>query len=185
MKFEEFYTTYYTRFIKYASYYVNNKETAEDIVQDVLSYYWENQDTLSKDTNVIAYIMLTVKNRCLNYLKHLAVEMEYNKNCTTMYEWEVISRIQTLEDENYALIFSKDIQKIMDKALKKLPDQTREIFILNRWENKSRKEIAFMLGVSQQKIDYHINKAISYLAEELKDYLPLTVLSLLLQSYFR
>lgn len=184
MKFEEFYTTYYTRFIKYASYYVNSKETAEDIVQDVLSYYWEKQSTLPEDTNVLAYIMLTVKNKCLNYLKHVTVEMEYNKNCTTMYEWEVTHRIQTLEDENYALIFSKDIQKIMEKALKKLPDQTREIFILNRWENKSRKEIAFMLGVSQQKIDYHINKAISYLADELKDYLPLTVLSVLFQYYF-
>ena len=82
-------------------------------------------------------------------------------------------RIQTLEDDSYSAIFSKDILSIVMKALDELPEQTRRIFVLNRMENKSRKEIADLLGVSQQKVDYHINKANAHLLYRLKDYIPL------------
>ena len=45
-------------------------------------------------------------------------------------------------------------------------------------EYKSRKEIAVTLGVSQQKVDYHINKANDHLRLKLKDYIPLLLLFL-------
>ena len=96
----------------------------------------------------------------------------------TLQEWEIATRIQTLEDDSYDSIFLEDVQRILRQALAKLPDQTREIFVLNRLKNKSRKEIAGILGVSQQKVDYHINKAINLLSHELKDYLPLMILLL-------
>ena len=67
---------------------------------------------------------------------------------------------------------------LMVKALEELPEQTRRIFVLNRLENKTRREIAAMLDVSQQKVDYHINKANEHLFRKLKDYLPFLVLFL-------
>lgn len=178
MNFATFYNTYYQRFVRYAFYYVNDMQTAEDMTHDALLYYWENKEKLSCDTDVLGYILLSVKNKCLNYLKHLQVEIEYNKNRTDLYEWEVTTRIQTLEDETYGAVFSKDIMKIIMESLTDLPDQTQKIFILNRLEYKSRKEIAVILGVSLQKIDYHINKANDHLRSKLKDYIPLLLLFL-------
>lgn len=171
--FGTFYTQYYKRLYRYAFYYVTNSPTAEDITHDALLYYWENKDKLSPDIDVLGYILLTVKNKCLNYLKHLQVEAEYNKNYQELYEWEINARIMTLEDENYSEIFTKEIMDIITASLAKLPEQTRGIFILNRFKYKSRKEIAAEMGVSQQKIDYHINKANQQLYKDLKDYLPL------------
>jgi RNA polymerase sigma-70 factor (ECF subfamily) len=180
--FGSFYNFYYKRFCRYAYYYVNNVETAEDITHDAILYYWENRSRLSSETDVLGYILLTVKNKCLNYLKHLQVESEYNKQYLELYEWEIKARIMTLEDENYADIFTKDIIEIVTKSLKKLPAQTQEIFIKNRFECKSRKEIASDMGVSLQKIDYHINKANDHLYRDLKDYLP--ILLILFQKFF-
>lgn len=178
MNFGTFYNTYYKRFVRYAFYYVNDWQTAEDMTHDALLYYWENKNALISETDVLGYIMLTVKNKCLNYLKHLQIEVEYSKKCTDLYEWEVNARIMTLEDESYSSIFSKDIMDIIVKSLSSLPSQTQEIFILNRFKNKSRKEIAQQLGVSQQKIDYHITKANNHLINELKDYFLLLILFL-------
>lgn len=178
MNFGTFYNTYYRRFVRYAFYYVNNQQTAEDMTHDALLYYWENKKQLASETDVLGYIMLTVKNKCLDYLKHLKVEDEYSKKHTGLHEWEVNARIMTLEDETYGYIFSKDIMDIIAKSLSLLPPQTQEIFILNRFKNKSRKEIALLLGVSQQKIDYHINKANDHLIRYLKDYYPLLFLFL-------
>ena len=64
------------------------------------------------------------------------------------------------------------------ESLSELPEQTRNIFVLNRLDYKSRKEIAQTLGVSQQKVDYHINKANDHLRLKLKDYIPLILLFL-------
>ena len=61
----------------------------------------------------------------------------------------------------------------MDETLKKLPDQTRRVFIMSRFENKSGKEIADILGITVKGVDYHIAKALKALRMSLKDYLPL------------
>jgi len=171
-----FYVSYYKRFYRYACYYVNNTQTAEDITHDAILYYWENRNKLSPETDVLGYILLTVRNKCLNHLKHLQIESEYNKQYIELYEWEIKARIMTLEDEDYAEIFTKDIAAIITKSLNKLPEKTREIFIKNRFQYQSRKEIAAEMGVSLQKIDYHINKANDHLYNDLKDYLPLVLL---------
>ena len=170
--FGSFYNSYYRRFYRYAYYYVNNIQTAEDVTHDAILYYWENRSRMSPDTDVLGYILLTVKNKCLNHLKHLQVESEYSKNYQELYEWEIKARIMTLEYGDYADIFTKDILDIVTKSLAKLPRQTQDIFIKNRFEYKSRKEIASEMGVSLQKIDYHINKANEHLCKDLKEYLP-------------
>ena len=174
--FGMFYSSYYKRFYRYAYFYVNNIQVAEDITHDAILYYWENRGNISPDTDVIGYMLVTVKNKCLNYLKHLHVEAEYNKKYQELYEWEINARIMTLEDDNYSDIFTKDIIEIVAKSLAKLPGQTQDIFRKNRFEYKSRKEIAAEMGVSLQKIDYHINKANNHLLKDLKDYLPLIIL---------
>jgi RNA polymerase sigma-70 factor (ECF subfamily) len=174
--FGSFYNSYYKRLYRYAFHYVNHVEIAEDMTHDAILYYWENRRRLPPDTDVLAYILLTVRNKCLNYLKHLQVKSEYNRQYLELYEWELKARIMTLEDENYAEIFAKDLLDMITRSLEKLPTQTREIFLKNRFENKSRKEIASEMGVSLQKIDYHINKANDHLYEDLKDCLPLLLL---------
>lgn len=174
--FRTFYNRYYKRFCRYALYYVNDLQTAEDMTHDALLYYWEHKEQLAEDTDVLGYILLSVKNKCLNWLKHLQVEHDYSRKQTDLRDWEIEARIMTLEDETYGTIFSKDIMDIVTSSLSLLPPQTQEIFILNRFNNKSRKEIAAMLGVSQQKIDYHINKANNHLIARLKDYIPLLLL---------
>lgn len=175
-KFEAFYTSYYKRFVRYALYYVNDLHTAEDMTHDALLYYWEHKEQLTEEIDVLGYILLSVKNKCLNYLKHLQVEYEYNRKQADLRDWEIDARIMTLEDETYGAIFSKDIIDIVTSSLSSLPVQTQEIFILNRFENKSRKEIATILGGSLQKIDYHINKANDHLISKLKDYIPFLLL---------
>jgi len=176
--FGSFYSSYYKRFYRYAYYYVNDVDVALDITHDAILYYWDNKKRLPAETDVLGYMLLTVKNKCLNYLKHLKVEAEYSKKYKELYEWEINARIMTLEEENYSEIFTKEIMDIVKKSLTKLPKQTLDIFRKNRFEYKSRKEIAAEMGVSLQKIDYHINKANDHLYRDLKDYLPLVLLFL-------
>lgn len=179
MDFSSLYSIYYERFVRYAYYYLNDWEAAKDITHDSILYYWENRDVISSEVDVLGYIMLTVKNKCLNFLKHLSVKDKYNEKQMKLHEWEIQARIMTLEANQYSEIFTQEIIHMLTSSLSKLPKQTQKIFVMNRFKNKTRKEIALELGVSIQKIDYHINKANDHLYIELKDYLPVFVLFLL------
>ncbi len=180
--FGTFYSTYYARFYRYAFYYVSNQQTAEDITHDAILYYWENKDNLSSGADVLGYILLTIRNKCLNYLKHLKVETKFNEKYTNLYEWEVKARIMTLEEADYQEIFTNELVDLISASMKKLPRQTQYIFVQNLLHDKSRKELAVELGVSLQKIDYHINKAKEHLYKYLKGIYLFSIL--FLQKFF-
>ena len=116
-----------------------------------------------------------VKNKCLNYLKHLKVVQEFDKSNNRQYEWEITSRIQILEDATYSKIFSGEIVGIIEKTLDKLPETSRNIFRMNRLQNKIRKEIARQLNGSVQAVGYHVNKSLKMLMAQLKEYFPVLI----------
>ncbi len=67
-QFERIYTQYYARFVIIARRYVRDPEVARDLVMDGFAAFWENRDRLASDVNIPAYITVSVKNRCLDWL---------------------------------------------------------------------------------------------------------------------
>ena len=66
--FNELFTEFHQRFVRFAYTYVDNYMEAEDIVMEAMTYYWENRTRLL-EANPSAYIFATIKNKCLNYLR--------------------------------------------------------------------------------------------------------------------
>ena len=83
--FNRLFGEYQQRFIRFAGTYVSDAATAEDIVMESFMAAWEKRDMLSASA-FPPYALTIVKNKCLNYLKHLQVEIEYSKNCTKLYD---------------------------------------------------------------------------------------------------
>ena len=74
--FNQLFTDYQGRFIRFANTYVRDTVIAEDFVVEALMYYWENRKTLAPDSNVPAYILTIIKHKCLNYLQHILLKEE-------------------------------------------------------------------------------------------------------------
>ena len=62
--FNQLFTDYQGRFIRFANTYVRDIAVAEDFTIEALMYYWENRHSLEKDSNVPAYILTIIKNKC-------------------------------------------------------------------------------------------------------------------------
>lgn len=171
--FTQLFTDYRERFVRFAHSYVRNMPVAEDIVIDALVYYWENRAKLATDDNIPGYVLTAIKHKCLNYLQHLQVRKEYSEQAQEFVDWEYNLSISTLEAFDPYELFTKEIQDIIDKTLVELPAQTRKVFILSRYENKSNKEIADLLSITTKGVEYHITKALSQLRKSLSDYISI------------
>lgn len=170
--FNTIYTQYYAKSFRFANLYVRNDLVAEDIATESLVKLWEvmKKETVEKPQ---ALLLTILKHKSLDYLKTQTHEKEM---LDAMVEWqqrELVIRISTLEACDPESVFSDEIRLIMDDTLKKLPDQTRKVFMMSRFEQKSGKEIAEELGITVKGVDYHIAKALKALRVSLKDYLPL------------
>lgn len=170
--FSKLYTNYRLRFIRFAQTYLSDASLAEDIVMESLAYYWEHRKELKNDENIPAYLLTVIKHKCLNHLRQERLHNERDSLLSEVGLWELDFKINTLSSCDPYELYSNEVQEIVNRTLKKLPSKTRQIFLMNRYENISYPEIAKKLDLNQKTIEYHISKALKELRIALKDYFP-------------
>ena len=74
--FEEIYVSWFSRMKYFALEYVVSEEDAENIVQDVFTELWEKKEILAYDVNLVALLFTSIKNRCIDLLRHRIVVKE-------------------------------------------------------------------------------------------------------------
>ena len=84
--------------------------------------------------------------------------------------------LEMLQDTDFYQ--TEELKKHIIEAIHALPPSYREAFVMHRFENKSYKEIAEILQVSTQTVNYRIQQALKQLRVSLKDYLPIIFLLL-------
>lgn len=96
-EFGELYKRYKARFESFAVGYVQDRLIAEDVVADAFIYYWENRSRLDADCNAAAYILTTIRHKCLNYLRALQVRMRVHNEVGDLQRRVVSENIRSLE----------------------------------------------------------------------------------------
>ncbi|MDR2810210.1 MAG: RNA polymerase sigma-70 factor [Tannerellaceae bacterium] len=169
--FTSLFDKYRESFILFAYSYVRDRDAAEDIWMDAIIEYWEKRETLLPNTNIPAYILTIVKNKSLNYLRHITIKSEIEITIHKNDVRELHLRISSLEACEPSELFADDVKKIIQETFGKLPEQTRRIFYLSRFKNKKNREIAEQLNISIKTVEFHISKALKLFYSQLKDYL--------------
>ena len=170
MTFDNIYSEYYQRCFLFAKSYLHDEMLSKDIASEAMITLWTTMKTEEVD-NIRAFLMTVVKNQSLNHLRNEHLRMEARENILNDELYELDFRISSLDACNPTDIFSEEINRIVNRTLDTLPLQTRNVFRMSRYENKSIKEIADTLNISVKGVDYHIGKALKALRVNLKDYL--------------
>ena len=121
----------------------------------------------------MSLLLAILKNGALNYLKHQTVKDSATESISSKMIRDLNYRITTLQACDPEEIYSSEITGIVEKTLQSLPEQTRRIFEMSRYESIPVKEIAQELSLSTKSVEYHITKALKLLRVALKEYLPL------------
>ena len=144
-----FYNLCFDRFFRIAYYYLHTEEWAQEVVLDVFLKIWERRESLHHIANLEDYFFITIKNASLNYL-----EKEQRRKDMTADAFDGVS------------IFAHYV-----KALDRLPERCREIFIRVREEKQSYAEVAKDLGISVNTVDVQLQKAIGRMRDMLSRYI--------------
>lgn len=185
IEFGKLFLKYREKFIAIARSYVRDEVAAEDIVAESFTNFWDNRGTIELQTLPEAYILQTVKNRSLNYLRDKATKMRIEQKMQDNAYIAIMADVQALKSTDMGRIFSKDIEKIFMDFIATMPEMTRNIFMASRYDELTYQEIAERYGISQRKVKREIQNVLARMRVSLKDYLPAVTLFLATLHLYR
>ena len=161
---ENTYAMLFDRFYRplsvFASNYTDDLETAKEIVQDLFVSIYENRKSLVITTSLKSYLFQSVRNRCLNHIKHIQVERKHLQ--------QVFQDQESTEDLN-AKIEETELEYRIFQIISELPPKCQEIFRMSRVKGIKNKEIADHLHISIRTVETQISNALKALREKLGD----------------
>ncbi len=128
---------------------LRDDDVAHDIVHDVF-------ETLltSRISNVSSqYLLCSVRNRCLNYIRNLTIRERFKR----LYSGD------HPEDMKEDFMNEESLAMIETTIKNELSDRCRTVVNLRFIEGKSYKEIAEILGISEVAVYKHLRHAIEVL----------------------
>lgn len=174
------YDQHYQILCHVASQYVKDDFLAETIVGDVIFHLWDVRQSLDITTSIRSYLMQSVRNRCMDYLKSQYNQRELVMSSPGLLDFPVINYIKG-DDYPLGRLLEQELEGEIMKAIGRLPDECRRVFRLSRFEERKYEEIAKELNISVNTVKYHIKRALALLHEDLSKYLTAVILLLLEQ----
>ncbi len=166
--FNKVFDIYYSRLCYFADTILHDFDLSRSISQQVFVDLWIKREKL-KVISLQSYLYQSVRNSALDVLKHKKVESRYlsslNKNDS---------------EEMNDLIEDAELADRINKAIQKLPEKCREIFVMCRFEELKYAEIAAKLNISVKTVEMQISIALKKLRKELSDYQMVQLLSFIL-----
>lgn len=167
--FKELFVNFFAPLCVYAQRFIEDRNTCEDIVQEVFFRIWKNRKSLEIKSSVRNFLITNVKNSCIDNLRRKDVEETYLlKQADKLLVGERSDEIYT----------TKELEEIINKSLARLPDKIRVVFEMSRFDGLTYSEIAIKNNISVKTVEAYMTKALKVLRVELRDYLPFVVLFL-------
>ena len=168
--YEALYQRYWRSLFSIATWKTNSQIVAEELVQDLFMKLWENrQKTLIE--NPAAYLKTALRYNVIGFIRTRLV------NARTELGEAAEQAADLRADTGIDL---EELSAALGNALALLPEKTRLVFQMSRFEQRTTSEIAQQLGLTDRAVEYHITQSLRLLRFQLKDYLSYSIISAML-----
>jgi len=171
--FDYVFNYYYSGLCAFGLQYLDDKDTAEDLVQDFFVHLWSQGSKLKINASLKSYLFTSIKNRCLDRIKHQKISEKYRNF--------VLFGVTDGESTVEHYIAEAELRFAIQSTMKKLSPRCREIFENSRLAGLSNHEISDKLGISKRTVELQISNSLKILRKELADFLPLCLVFWLLK----
>lgn len=159
--YEKLFRTFYAPLCGYVNKMVNDKEIAEEIVQDLFYKLWKNRATIEIKTSLKSYLYKSVYNKALHYFDHEKVKNKYAEYASHTLNYSITP------DEAMETV---EVYSLYKTTLNSLPTNTRKIFQMSRNYGLKYHEIADRLSISVKTVEANMGKALKAFRQSFANY---------------
>ena len=127
-----------------------SREEAEDIVQDTMIKVWDKRYEWSNIDSIEAYSLRICRNLSLDRLKK-------RDNQNDSFEEEQLDTVNTSTPQDR--LIDQDRLRVVKEIVDSLPEKQRSCMQLRDFEGKQYKEIADILGITEEQVKVNIFRA--------------------------
>jgi RNA polymerase sigma factor (sigma-70 family) len=158
------------RLLAYIRGRVNNPEEAEDILQDVFFQTLEGFSVTGRIDNLIGWLYAAVRNRIVDYYR------KKRRATVSLDREEFLSMRDLLADGGFhpeSLYYRKLITEAIIKGVETLPEEQRDVVVMQELEGLTFREIAESTGESINTLISRKRYAMASLRKKLADIKPM------------
>lgn len=152
--FDKLFILFYPKVKSFLLSILNDEDESEDLSQDTFIRLWQNKQLLCDVNNLNAYIYQIVKHILYSHIE----------KCKDVFMTEIEGATGIPStDEVESLVYSHELEELLNKVIEKMPPQRKQIFCMSRKQGLSIEEISLCLGISKRTVETHISLALSAL----------------------
>ena len=147
---EQLFRQHYAQMTRLAMTLLYDEEESRDVVSEVFATLLKT-DIAPK--NIESYLLMSVRNRCLNLIEHKSVRAKFEH----AYTIEMKSQSQS-DDED-------QLKQLMAYAEQHLSPKTLRVFRMRHLQGMKYQEIADQLGISRVMVYKYLSQAMKTIRE--------------------
>jgi len=155
--FKEIFKEHFKPLRNFFYYKYGDYEKSKDLMQESFIKLWDNCKDVPYD-KAKGFLFTLARNSFLNELKrNQMIQRHHNV---------MPKKILQIESPHYLLEEKEFLEKI-NNVISSLPDKQREVFLLNRMDDMTYKNIAEMLNISVKTVEKWMHDALVVLRNEI------------------
>jgi RNA polymerase sigma-70 factor (ECF subfamily) len=169
--FEEIVSRYYSKVMKLALRFTRNQEDAEEVLQDVFTTVYRKIDGFRGQSAFSSWLYRIVVNAAFMKLRkkkqNQTISMEDLAPAVKQY---CIERDTANTAHSYGVAVTRELQEVLQRAIDRLPDQYRAVFVLRDVDGLSNQETGQILELSIPAVKSRLHRSRIMLRKKLQRY---------------
>ncbi len=157
-EFKQLFDTHFDTVRNYIWYRSGNPELASDVAQEAFLKLWEKRPYTDK-TKLKGLLFKIAGDIFVSAYRKQMTERKFRTNLKPDFE-----NITPEEKLHY-----NELKETYEKALGKMPENQRVVFLMNRMDKMKYREIAEATGIGIKAVEKRISQAIKFLKQEIQD----------------
>ena len=137
---------------------MGDKESAEDVVQEIMIKLWDQRLKIGQHPNIKGYVFLTTRNYCLDLLKKKKPNID-----SSDFKLDLLASKTSEHDVEW-----KELNVIIKDLLKVLPAQQYEVMVMRDFDGLDYAEIATVMDLKVEHVRVLLSRARKKISTRLK-----------------
>jgi RNA polymerase sigma-70 factor (family 1) len=167
--YRQIFDHYYPKFLSACFRSIRHREDCEEIVLNVFLNIWQRRAQLTQVGNFEKYLFRSLSNQVTDFHRKKVLQTEDIQTLP----------LAKLGSTGQPELSFKELERLYQDALNRLPEKQRIVFLMSREEGLSQKQIAEQNSISVNTVNNHIKSAMKSLRKDLGEYseaLPVIIL---------